>query len=175
MCQNAQKTIINLMSEIEPSIVDLGNEFNLSNTPAFQTVISEYNVALTAVENWTSGSVAQEVIEAINDVGTAVQALPIPATAKTLVSIILAGLATVIGVLSANSPNPTPAPADSDASPEELQAAYHDQVLKTTTTKVQQLVPGFKRSIWHSAATQYKNTWNAAVKTGKFPDKMLLA
>jgi hypothetical protein len=177
MCVNAQKTIINLMAEIEPSIIAIGNETGIANNPAFQTVISEYNAALTAVENWKSGTPAQDAIQIITDLQTGLQALQslIPSNILTLLNIILAGVATVIAVLSANSPAPTPIVTGGDATPEETQAQWQAQVIADVTAKVLKLVPGYKRSIWHSAATQYKNTWNGAVKTGKFPVAMLLA
>jgi hypothetical protein len=166
MCQNAQKTLINLMAEIEPSLVALGNATGLSNNPEFELVLKEYNAALAAVESWQSGTVAQDVIQVINALEVGVQALPIPPTYQVLVNIILAGIATVIGVLSANSPAPAPvAQTEVTATPEEVQAQHQAAVIHDTTVKVQTLVPGFKRSIWHSAATQYKNQWNSeAVK-----------
>jgi hypothetical protein len=176
MCQNAQKTLINLMGEIEPSIIALGTEFGLSGNPLYQEVLNEYNVALTAIENWQSGTVAQEVIEVVNDLAAGVAKLPIPATAQTLVQIILAGIATVIGILSANSPAPIPAPTaavGADATPEEIQAQHQAAAIHDTTVKVQELVPGFKRSIWHSAATQYKATWNAEAVKLNLPSVVL--
>lgn len=161
MCQNAQKTIINLMAELEPSLIALGNAAGLNNNPDFQTAIKAYNTALTAVENWKSGTPAQDVIQVIQALEAAVQILPIPPQYQVLVNIILAGIATVIGVLSANSPAPIPVPsAGADATPEETQAQHQAEVIHETTVKVQHLVPSFKRSIWHSAATQYKKTWN---------------
>jgi hypothetical protein len=146
MCQNAQKTAISLMSAIEPTIISLGNDTGIASNPAFQTVLTEYNNALTAVENWTSGTPAQDAIQIINALEIGVQALPIPATVQTLVNIILAGIATVIGVLSANSPAPAPA-TTGDATPEEVTAQ-------------------------HSPATQYKNAWNSAVDVEKLPATM---
>lgn len=153
------------MTEIEPTLVALGNATGIANTPAFQTALNEYNVALTAIKNWTSGTPAQDAIAVINAFEAAVQLLPIPPTYQVLLNIVLAGIATVIGVLSANSPAPAPvpAPASADATAEETQAQHQAEVIHDTTVKVQALVPGFKRSIWHSAATQYKNTWDAAV------------
>jgi hypothetical protein len=173
MCANAQKTIVDLMGEIESTILAIGTELNIENTPQFQLVIKLYNDALTAIQNWTSGTAAQDIIEILNDLQTAVSDLPIPTTIQTLVNIILAAVATVVAILTANSPNPTPIPADANASPEETTAAYQAEVMKAAEAKVQTLAPGFKRSIWHSAASQYKTTWNNAVK-GKFPDAMLL-
>jgi hypothetical protein len=164
------------MAAIEPSIIDLGNQTGISLNPLFQNVITGYNAALTAIENWKSGTAAQDVIQVINDLEAGLTALSalIPAPLLTLLNIILAGVATVIAVVTANSPNPTPIPAGADATPEESQAQYQHQVIHEVTLKVQKLVPGYKRSIWHSAATQYKNTWNSAVKTGSFPPAMLL-
>ena len=182
MCQNAQKTLVNLMAAIEPSIIDLGNQTGISSNPLFQNVITGYNAALTAIENWKSGTAAQDVIQVINDLEAGLTALSalIPAPMLTLLNIILAGVATVIAVMTANSPAPAeptsePGTGGPDATPEETQAQYQAQVIHEVTLKVQKLVPGYKRSIFSSAATQYRNTWNAAVKTGKFPVAMLLA
>ena len=166
MCVNAQKTIINLMAEIEPSIVALGNEAGISTNPLFETAVAEYNVALKAVEAWTSGTAAQEVIEVVNDLEAGIDVLPIPAAVQTLANIILAGIATVVAVLSANSPAPvaaiptTDAEPLPDATPEEAQGLHQAAVAADAQARIGELVPGFKRSIWHSAGAQYKSEWN---------------
>jgi len=174
MCQNAVKTAGDLMAAIEPTLKSLLTETGLINTPAAQTALTEYNAALTAIQNWQSGTPSQDAIEAIGIFQEALAALPIPTLYTTLANIVLAGIATVIGVMTANSPAPAvPASVtDGDVAPEEMQATYQAHVIADTTTKVQALVPGFHRSIWHTAATQYKNAWNGAVDAGKFPATM---
>jgi hypothetical protein len=174
MCTNPQKTLIDLMAEIEPSLVSLGTEAGISSSPLFQDVIKEYNASLEAIQNWTSGTPAQDAIEVINDFEDGVQALPIPDMDKNLINVILAAVATVIAVLSANSPTPEPIPAGADATSEETQAQYQADVIEAASAEVKQLVPGFKRSKWHSPASQYKSTWNSAIKAGGFPNAMLL-
>jgi hypothetical protein len=89
-------------------------------------------------------------------------------------NIILAGIETVIGVVTANSPAPV-APADATASWEERQAMHQAAVSADTTAKVQSLVPGFKRSIWHTPAHQYNEAWNKAVVAGGFPATLQVA
>jgi len=69
--------------------------------------------------------------------------------------------------VTANSPAPA-APADIVAH-DEVQAAHVAETVATTTAKVQTLVPGFKRSIWHSPESQYKSAWNKAVEAGSYP------
>jgi hypothetical protein len=159
------------MEAIEPTIKSFLTETGLIDTPAAQTVLTLFDNALTAIENWQSGTPAQEAIEAIGIFQTALSALPIPTLYITLLNIILAGVETVIGVLSANSPAPA-APADSTASAEDAQVGHQLQVAAETTAKVQALVPGFKRSIWHSAASQYNNAWDNALQAGGFPPSM---
>ena len=168
MCTNAVKTAASLMEAIEPTIKTLLTETGLINTPAAQTALTEYDDALTAIQNWQSGTPAQEALEAIGIFQTAFNALPLPATVETLTNIVLAGIETVIGVLTANSPAPA-APADATAAPEDLHPLHQAAVIADTTAKVQALVPGFKRSIWHSAAHQYNDAWNKAVAEGGFP------
>jgi hypothetical protein len=82
--------------------------------------------------------------------------------------VIFAGIEAVIGVITANSPAPA-APAGSTASADDLQALHQADVAVNTQAKVQSLVPGFKRSIWHSPESQYKTAWNNAVDAGGFP------
>jgi hypothetical protein len=174
MCSNPRATLANLMAAIEPTIIALGNQAGLTNNPLFQAVLTAYNAALTAIQNWTPGTPAQDAIQVINDLLTALNALPVPAGLLTLVNIIAAGVETLIAVLAGNSPAP-PAPAGADASSEETQALYQAQVVAEAEAKVQKLVPGFKRSIWHSAATQYTGEWNKAVKAAGLPASMLQA
>ena len=175
MCQNATKTAANLMAAIEPTLKSLLTYTGLINTPDGIAAIAAYDAALAALQGWTSGTAAQNVLELIGDFQTVFAALPLPATVVTLANIILAGVEAVIAVIAANSPAPAPAPATVlDATPEEVQAGHQAQVVEDATAKIQKLVPGFKRSIWHSAATQYKNAWNNAVTAGKFPTAILV-
>jgi hypothetical protein len=114
------------------------------------------------------------VLELITAFQTVYNSLPIPSEYLVLGNIILAGIETVIGVVTANSPAPA-APADATASPEELQAMHQAAVSADTTAKVQSLVPGFKRSIWHTPAHQYNEAWNKAVVAGGFPATLQVA
>ena len=169
MCQNAVKTAGALMAAIEPTLKSLLTYTGLAETPQGIAVIAAYDAALTAVENWKSGTPAQDVLQILGDFQVAFNALPLPANVVLLTNIVLAGVEAVIGVLTANSPAPAGSVLGADANPEETQAQHQVQVITETTAKVQKLVPNFKRSIWHSAATQYKNQWNNTV-TGMGPD-----
>lgn len=179
MCQNANKTAASLMAAIEPTLKSLLAFLGQTSTPAGIAVITAYDAALTALQNWQSGTVAQNVLQLITDFQTAFNALAssivLPPGVVTLVNIILAGIEAVIGVIEANSPAPpapVPVPAGATASVEETQAAHQAAVAADTEKKVLALVPGFKRSIWHSAASQYKSEWNNAVKVGGFPSAL---
>lgn len=172
MCQNAAPTAASLMQAIEPTIVSLLTLENLTNTTNGIAAITAYKEALIALQNWKQGTTAQNVLQLIGDFQTVFNTLPIPPTAQTLANIILAGVEAVIGVVTANSPVPTPAPASANASAEETTASYQAQVAAETEAKVAALVPDFKRSIWHSAAHQYKGVWNNAVASGGFPPAM---
>ena len=57
----------------------------------------------------------------------------------------------------------------------EIQAMHAASVAVDTTAKVQTLVPGFKRSIFHSPESQYNKAWNDAVDQGGFPDTLKTA
>ena len=172
MCTKAAATAASLMAAIEPTIVSLLTLENLNNTTNGIAAITAYKAALIALQNWKQGTTAQNVLQLIGDFQTVFNTLPIPPTAQTLANIILAGVEAVIGVVTANSPAPTPAPAGATATEEESTAAYQAQVAAATEAAVAKLVPHFKRSIWHSAAHQYKSTWNDAVATGGFPPAM---
>lgn len=170
MCKNATSTAASLMAAIKPSLVSLLTYENIANTPNGIAAINAYDAALAAVQNWKSGTTATDVLQVIAAFQTAFNALPIPPADAALANIILAGVEAVIGVLAANSPAPSaPTPTVGAASEEEITAAHQAQVAVETEAKVIALVPEFKRSIWHSAAHQYKSTWNGAVHKGNFP------
>jgi hypothetical protein len=163
------------MAAIEPTLKSLLTYAKLLDTPEGQAAIAAYDAALVAVQGWKSGTPAQNVLTLIGDFQTVFATLPIPANVETLVNIILAGIETVIGVLTANSPAPGPTVgvAKSDAaSPEERTALYQVHVIAETTAKVKTLVPTFQRSFWHSASYQYKKTWNDQLTIGGFPQTM---
>lgn len=175
MCKNATSTAASLMLAIEPTLKSLLGFLGQTSTPEGIAVITAYNAALTALQNWTSGTAAQNVLQLISDFVTGFNALAntitLPPGVVTLVNIISAGIEAVIGVITANAPAP-PAPAGATATAEEITAAHQAAVAADTEKKVSALVPGFKRSIWHSAASQYKSTWNDAVAKGGFPSAL---
>jgi hypothetical protein len=175
MCKNAVATAANLMQAIEPTIKSLLTETNLINTPDGISAINAYNAALLALQGWQSGTASETVLELIGAFQAVFNTLPLPTTVQTLTNIILAGIETVIGVITANSPVPS-APAVGDpvageplaASDEEINGMHVAHTIADTTAKVQVLVPGFKRSIWHSPESQYNTAWNKAVADGGF-------
>lgn len=174
MCANAQKTAGDLMAAIEPTLKALLSYENVLNTPLGQAAIAAYDTALTAVQNWQSGTPATEVLQVIAAFQAAFAAvtgpLNLPAPIVLLVNVILGGVTAVIGVLTANSPAPTQAAVSgADATPEESKAQYQAHVAADTAQKVAELVPTFKRSLWHSPATQYKRTWNETVAGNSLP------
>jgi hypothetical protein len=172
MCPNPKSTAISLLAAIQETAISLGNEAGISNNPAFETVIHEMTVTESAIQNWTPGNVGQDAVQVINVLESAVttlsQTVPAVAPYVNLINIILAGIATVIGIVTANSSTPTATEA-STASPAEATAAFQAHVVADTSAKVTALVPGFKRSIWHTPAVQYKNTWNKAVENANMP------
>jgi hypothetical protein len=162
MCKAAAKTAAALMAAIEPTIKSLLTATGQINTPDGIAAIKAYDDAVTALDSWTSGTPAQEVLELIADFQAALNVIPIPPQFQVLLNIVLAGVETVIGVLTANSPAPTDA-ASAVAPHEETQTMHALAVADDTTAKVQALVPGFKRSIFHSPESQYTKAWNDAV------------
>ena len=163
MCKNAQ-TAANLIAAIEPTLANLLNATGLATTTEGQATIAAFDAAVKAVAAWKSGTPAQEAIEALEDFESVFNTLPIPADAKLLSNIIIAGIVTVVGVLQANSPAPVAATlTEESASDEETAAMHQAHVIADTTDKVRTLVPEFKRSIFTSPAHQYNNAWNHAV------------
>lgn len=179
MCTNATKTAADLMAAIEPTLKAFLSYENVLNTPEGQAAIAAFDSALTAVQNWQTGTPATEVLEVISAFTSAFAAvsgpLNLPPAVLLLVNVIAGGIEAVIGVLQANSPAPVVASVAGDASPEDVQRAHQDQVLIATSAKIKQLVPTFKRSIWDSAAYQYKKTWNDTVTGAKLPQTLHVA
>ena len=171
MCVNATKTAASLMAAIEPTIKSLLTETNLISTPEGIAAMKAYDAALLALQSWKSGTTAQNVLQLIGDFQTVFNALPLPTTVSVLANIILAGIETVIGVLTANSPAPA-APVGASLAAEDAQAFHQAHVAAETSAKVAVLVPGFKRSIFHSPESQYTKAWNGAVASGGFPANM---
>ena len=164
MCSNAAATAASLMGAIEPGLIDLLTVTGIATTPDGVAAINAYNAALKAVQGWTPGTSAQDAIQIIDAFTAVFNTLPFPAEVKLLADIVSAGVVTVIGVLTGNSPAPAaPVGTVVTASAEEVAHAHAAAVAKDTEAKVAALVPGFKRSIWHSAASQYKAEWNKGV------------
>ena len=171
MCKNATATAAALMAAIEPTIVNLLTSAGIMNTPDAQAAKAAFDAALQAVENWKSGTPADDVLQAINAFSAVFNTLPIPPNFKTLANIIVAGITAVIGVINANAPAPAHATAQGLTS-DDAQAHHQANVVADTAEQVQALVPGFKRSVFTPPDKQYKNTWNNAVKSGNFPAEL---
>jgi hypothetical protein len=162
MCVNPTKTAATLMAAILPTLKSLLTVLGLINTPQGIAAIDAYNAALTALQNWQGGTAAQNVLELLAAFQAVFNAIPLPAIDVVFGNIILAGIETVIGIVTGNSP--APAALAGTAAHEETQAMYAADVAVETAAKVQALVPEFKRSIWHSPEHQYATAWNKAVQ-----------
>jgi hypothetical protein len=162
MCKAATATVADLMSAIEPTLINLLTVTGIAGTPEGQAAITAYNAALQAVETWTPGTSAEDVIQVINAFTEVFNTLPIPADVKSLADIISAGIVVVISVLTGNSPV---------AADEEAQHKVQAEAIE----KVTKLVPGYKESLWDKAraalgdhtiaAKEYKGAWNKGVVT----------
>lgn len=166
MCKNASKTVAALMTGIEPTLVQLLTITGIASTPAGQTAIKAYDTALTAVQNWVPGTSGQDAVQVINAFTDVFNVLPLPTEVKGLADIIVAGVETVIGILTANAPAPAPTipEAGAPATAEETQVMHQAAVIHATTVRVNTLVPGFKRSMFTAPDHQYKNAWNKEVE-----------
>lgn len=171
MCTNATKTAAELMAAIKPTLESLLSDTSLLNTPEGQAAIAAFDAAETAVGNWQTGSPAENVLELVMDFQSVFNTLPLPADVEEFTNLILGGVEAVIGVLEGNGTLPAVAevPADADATPEELMQLHQEETVAKTTAKIQVLVPGFKRSKWQKASTQYTNYWNSTAEKANKP------
>ena len=160
MCKNATKTAGALMAAIEPTIKSLLAATGQLNTPNGIAAMNAYDAALLAVQNWTPGTTAQNVLQLMNAFTAVFDTLPLPPNVALYVNIITAGITAVIAILTANSPAPA-----SLLTHEDTQAMHQAAVAADAAAKVAVLVPGFKRSIFHSPESQYNTAWNNACDT----------
>jgi hypothetical protein len=166
MCKQAAQTAGAVLGAVEPELTALLTAEGIATTPAGEAALAAYKSAVTSLDDWQSGTPAQEAIQALDDFQAAFNVLPFPPTVTVFENIIEAAIVTVIGILTANSPAPAnDTTAEPTASAEETVAAHQAFVAADTTAKVQALVPTFKRSIFHSPAWQVKNEWNKAVES----------
>jgi hypothetical protein len=170
MCKNATKSAAALMAAIEPTIKSLLAATGQLNTPNGIAAMNAYDAALLAVQNWTPSTTAQNVLQLMNAFTAVFDTLPLPPNVALYVNIITAGITAVIAILTANSPAPA-----SLLTHEETQAMHQaavaadaaaaDAAAADAAAKVAVLVPGFKRSIFHSPESQYNTAWNNACDT----------
>lgn len=182
MCQNAAAQAANLLKAEEPTLVGILAFLNQTNTPAGIAVVTAYNAAVVALDNWQSGTAAQNVLQLINDFTTGFNALAaslsLPAPVVVLVDLISGGVEAVIGIIESNSPAP---PAPAAATPEEAAAAqtFHAHAVGAAAEAKVTALTGVKLSAWdkaraalgdsHVAANRYKSEWNSAVAKGGLP------
>ena len=166
MCTNATKTAASLMAAIEPTLKSLLSFTHLLNTPQGTAAIAAYDAALTAIQNWKSGTSAQNVLQLLAAFQSVFNVLPLPSTVQMLTNIILAGIETVIGVLTANSPAPAALEAG-DATEEETRAMHQAHVAAATASK---LPSWFRGSSVASGTLPQVNTRRLGKKRWKMVD-----
>lgn len=106
MCKNATATAAALMAGIEPTLTSFLKLENVD--PATQAqVIASYEAAQQAVAQWTPGSTATVVVEAVQALDSIFNTLPVPDIDKALAGIISAGFTSVIAIIEANSTTDT--------------------------------------------------------------------
>ena len=108
MCKNAESTALTLAEGIEPTVIQILTLEGLASSTEGQAAINAFNTLITSLKTWQPGTGAQDVIQAIDAFTTVFNVLPFPDTDKTLVDIVVAGVTTLIGILTANSPAPAP-------------------------------------------------------------------
>ncbi len=163
MCKNAQGTASALFIAIIPTIKSLMAIAGVSADTQTQ-VIQTLNEISADIQNWKQGTTADNIIQALQDVSALLSGV-IPPNYAVLLNVVIAGITAVIAVLKANSP----APISQLGAHPEAQAMHQADVAATASAKVTELVPGFKRSIFHSPESQYDKAWNGAVDEGGFP------
>ncbi len=173
MCKNAAGTAASLMKAIEPTLISILALTGNADTPEGKAAIQAYDAALLAVQNWKSGSTAENVLQLIVGFQQVFNVIPIPDQYKVLANVILAGVEAVIGVLIANSPAP-PAPVGLKGVAD-AKALHQATVAADTTVKIHTLVPGIKLSRFYSAESQYNHAWNKAVEQGGFGNELKVA
>ena len=165
MCKNATSTAASLLGAIEPTLKSLLAITGQATTPDGIAAINAFDAAKTALAAWVPGTTSETVVQALEAFSSVFNVLPIPADAKILENIILAGVIAVLGVVKANSPAPPATEAvATPASGEETQALHSLAIAQDTTEKVSKLVPEFKRSHFHSPKSQYESMWNKGVE-----------
>jgi hypothetical protein len=173
MCTNAEQQVGNLLVQEEPMVVNLLTELNIVNTPAGKAFIGEFDLAATDVQNWKSGTVATDVIEAVQDADAAFntlsESIPVPPLYTGLANIIAAGLTVALSFVSGNSQPPGTTPG-TVAAPS-VMASHHKVTLETALATVKEKT-GYTPTHWdmlraqvdpHHVANIAKNHWNAEV------------
>lgn len=174
MCEKSEATAAAVLEGAEPEFVSLLTATGVATTPDGTAAINAYKAAEQALENWTPGTTTQTVIEAVNAAVKIFNVLPFPSDAKLLVDAISAIFATVLGIITANSPAPAAATAATAELAVKAQEDHADSVAADTETKVLALTgykPGFitRTKVMlgdHSAiASAWKNNvWKKAVQ-----------
>ena len=177
MCTNAAETAYNLLLAEEPTIKAILTLEGVAGTTQAIAALAAYNSALTLLQSWVPGTTSQNIIQVLSDLQVIITALPIPPLYQLITDAVLAGIITVMGLVTGNSPAPAPVPA---ALPEGVTALMVQQDHERATMaeysiKAQALVPFYKiqtRATWlperHPDA-QYRACVNKAVEVSGAP------
>jgi hypothetical protein len=175
MCQNIEKTVLNLMVAEEPEVKAILSIAGVVDTPAATAALNAYNEAITDLETWTPGTASQEAIELIEDAETAFDALPIPTTDKVLVDAVIAVFITAIGLISGNTAVPTPTTLPEGVTAADVQVNHQQATMTTYFARAQARVPFYRiktRATWlpeRTVGAQAKACWNKACDLADAP------
>jgi phosphohistidine swiveling domain-containing protein len=99
-----QSTLAALVTAVGQGIVNLLTF--LGNTTAASQVEGYINTAVNDITSWTPGTVATEVINALNDVAAFISAIPGLGAYAALISLAVGTIDSVIALFTQNSPAP---------------------------------------------------------------------
>jgi hypothetical protein len=177
MCQNAEKTVYEVLAAEEPTIKSILTLEGVADTPAATNALTAYDQALADLQSWVPGSPSQDAIEVLDDAQEAITALGplVPQPYGILLQTALAGIVLAIGMVTGNSPAPTPASLPDGVTADQVQQDHERDTMATYSVSAQALVPFYKiqtRGTWlpeRHPAEQYKACWNKAVELSGAP------
>lgn len=184
MCKQFEATAAAVLEGAEPEFISLLTATGIAATPDGEAAINAYKAAEQSLAAWTPGTTTQTIIESVNAAVAVFNALPFPPDAELLVDAILAIFATVLGIITANSPAPAAATVATPELAAHTQEAHAEKIATETESKVLTLTgyrPGWvtRTKVMmgdHGAiASEWKNkVWKKAVE-GSDPKYAALA
>lgn len=162
MCQNAKQNVLLILEDALNSIQSVITILD-PNWPGLSQYRTDSAAAITAIENWQSGTPGEEAVEALDNLIADISLFPVPVEYQAVIDIALNGIKSVIVLVEENETGATQTAA------QQVMARTTPVAAAPSTVGAEQATPPHAKVPWtpptkvYEGVRQYTSDWNREI------------